>query len=348
MTGSSSRERLRSGSGVLWWKRLLLLTASIFTALFVIDTLIWAFDLDWRLFTRVFPRVAHEQAVHEPSPDPRLLYRLKPSSRAFYKGQYGPYWVSVNSLGFRGPERKALKPPGVFRILCLGGSNVYGQFLNDDSTWPAQLEKRLNATSPGRYEVWNLGVCGYNGYQMAVQGADAVAKYQPDLVIFALSNWGTRLFYIGTNNFEKYFDGDPLLWQDFLASETKERPGWDFEVKRFILSHSALARLVEFTNYSLRTKERGRDYYFYHHIEAGRQFLSSMKDRVHVAVFLCPAVRPNQYEPYFRGINVPVFKLDPKDKNPISSLLHPPAESFAYYAESLETWLHALQLLPPR
>src|SRR5436190_20413136 len=51
-------------------------------------------------------------------PHKRLRYGLVPNL-----DYYG--WFRINSMGFRGREVSASKPPGTFRIVCLGGSTTF-------------------------------------------------------------------------------------------------------------------------------------------------------------------------------------------------------------------------------
>lgn len=69
------------------------------------------------------------------------------------------YRVTINSLGYRGREVEAAKAPGVTRVLCLGDSFTYGDYVDDDETFPSSLqalfdEKRMPV------EVVNGGVGG--------------------------------------------------------------------------------------------------------------------------------------------------------------------------------------------
>ena len=153
-----------------------------------------------------------------PDPNPELIYRPRPNSvETNDEAAYGEISVHINGLGFRGKDRSVSKPEGVFRILCLGGSNVFGYELNDDQTWPHLLEQQLNRRNPGRFEVWNLGVGGYNGQQMAVTGKEACEKYDPDLLILALSNAGATLFPLN-DTVTEIFRKAPQYW-DFLIPQ---------------------------------------------------------------------------------------------------------------------------------
>ncbi len=70
--------------------------------------------------------------------------------------------VRINSLGFRGPELLSPKPENGFRVWCVGGSTTFDVFApDDDHTWPAQLQSRLQNARPDRtIEVINAGIPG--------------------------------------------------------------------------------------------------------------------------------------------------------------------------------------------
>ncbi|WP_162798639.1 hypothetical protein [Sulfitobacter sp. SK012] len=52
--------------------------------------------------------------------------------------------VSINSIGFRGPELQNPKPPGRVRVAVLGTSTVLGLALEQDQTLPALIVERLS------------------------------------------------------------------------------------------------------------------------------------------------------------------------------------------------------------
>ncbi|HOX23478.1 MAG TPA: hypothetical protein PLL10_08445, partial [Elusimicrobiales bacterium] len=115
--------------------------------------------LDYRLLQPLLYYQPSESEVLEVSPNPERLQQLKPNVRSVTTEYKRP--VSVNSLGFRGPERSAKKPDGMKRIVCLGGSSVYGWGVGDTETFPFYLEETLNRYYKGRFEVWNGGLCSY-------------------------------------------------------------------------------------------------------------------------------------------------------------------------------------------
>jgi len=326
------------------------LLAATILALIIAESLVRILAPEWRVLTRALPTMDQELATHEPDPDPRLLARLKPSSVGDYRQDFGPFRVTVNSLGFRGPERTRQKPPGTFRIVCIGGSNVYGAGLNDDQTWPAQLEQRLNREGPVPYEVFNLGVSGYNALQMTVSARQAIEKFNPDLVLFAFSNVGPRFFLKDTPDVAGYFDRDPTLWLEILPPELIAHPTWMSQsAKLALLTHFHLYR---FWLVSLMARHQNQQpmitaglspYY----LETTRQFLSTMPARVPIAVFICPAVNPpDMFERFYAGLNLPVFVLRADDLHEEYRRFHPPAHVTAWYAENLATWLKEKNLLP--
>jgi lysophospholipase L1-like esterase len=114
-------------------------------------------------------------------PHPYLAYAPKPSFR--FRGPKQS--IDHNALGFRGPEIEREKPPGTFRIACLGGSSTYGHGPSSNATtWPVRLEHHLRERYPGRsIEVVNGGCQGYSTFESVQNLAHRVLPLSPDLVI---------------------------------------------------------------------------------------------------------------------------------------------------------------------
>lgn len=93
--------------------------------------------------------------------------------------------VTIDSLGLRDIERRVERPPGVYRILVLGDSFIEGQQVPGDSTITRQLERILNASGAGRFEVWNGGVAGYDTGQELLYLRHTAARFRPDLIVLA-------------------------------------------------------------------------------------------------------------------------------------------------------------------
>ncbi len=106
---------------------------------------------------------------------------LKPGFRL----RSGVFRQSVNALGLRGPEITREKPTGVTRIAILGGSSVFGYFVNDGEEAAQVLETNLNSKSSG-VEVLNAGVPGYNLFQTHDRFRERISPLEPDIVILYL------------------------------------------------------------------------------------------------------------------------------------------------------------------
>jgi len=97
-----------------------------------------------------------------------------------------PYRVSVNDLGFRGPETPLVKPAGTYRVLCLGDSYTFGAYVNDEQTWPSQLETRLREEVDSRpIDVINAGISGFTIVDELAFLQEHGLDLEPDAVIVA-------------------------------------------------------------------------------------------------------------------------------------------------------------------
>lgn len=113
--------------------------------------------------------------------DPVLGIRLNPN----YDGWFAGVPVRINALGFRdNRDYTVAKPPNTTRILVLGDSVTFGHGTLYETSYPYLLEQRLKAWRPAtNWQVWNLGVPGYNTGQELSLLNQVGPSYQPDLVI---------------------------------------------------------------------------------------------------------------------------------------------------------------------
>lgn len=75
------------------------------------------------------------------------------------------------------------KPPGTFRIFCMGGSTTYGHPYRDPVSFPGWLRELLSAAAPTqRWEVINCGGISYASYREAAL-MEELAQYEPDLFV---------------------------------------------------------------------------------------------------------------------------------------------------------------------
>ncbi len=114
-------------------------------------------------------------------PDPDLFWRLKRN--------YHNDFISVDSLGFAGPE-VGEKRPNEYRILFLGDSTPLGIGLNkSDESFVRQLESLLGTRLPDRrINVVNASVAGYTSWQCRKQLELIGTRLQPDLVLTYFGN----------------------------------------------------------------------------------------------------------------------------------------------------------------
>jgi hypothetical protein len=104
---------------------------------------------------------------------------------AGYDGWFAGVPVKVNDLGFRDPREYPLaKPDKTFRILVLGDSVTFGHGAVYETTYPYLLEQRLKAwRADVNWQVWNLGVPGYNTADELAYLEEVGARFNPDLVV---------------------------------------------------------------------------------------------------------------------------------------------------------------------
>lgn len=91
--------------------------------------------------------------------------------------------ISVNSLGFRGPEIAMPKPAGTVRIAFLGASTTWSSEVSgNDFVWPHLVAASLSKTFPGtRFDYVNGGVSGYTIQLIQKNLQYRVAPLQPDV-----------------------------------------------------------------------------------------------------------------------------------------------------------------------
>jgi lysophospholipase L1-like esterase len=111
------------------------------------------------------------------------LYTLRPS----YRSSDGK--TRHNSRGCRAEEFRVPKPPGVYRIIALGGSTTYSTSVRDNGdVFTYRLQALLNAPTSRlakaqSFEVINCGMPGFTSAETLVRYIFVVSEHQPDLLI---------------------------------------------------------------------------------------------------------------------------------------------------------------------
>ena len=97
-----------------------------------------------------------------------------------------PFAVQIDSLGYRGSDFPKGKTSGELRILMVGDSFTFGDFVDDDETLPAQVERQLSARCARPAIVINAGVGG-STITTAIQMVKRAWVTRPDIVVLTFS-----------------------------------------------------------------------------------------------------------------------------------------------------------------
>ena len=153
--------------------------------------------------------------------------------------------IKINSQGFRGEEFSLAKPPGTFRIVCLGASTTFSaEVSSNDAVWTHRLQEKLRTAYPGRrIEVINASVGGYVADDNLKNLRYRVLPLNPDLVI-----------YYEANN-EIVRDTRELAIREGLISQDGQRqPRWSVA-----LSKASLLFDLAYKNLAILARSRDTD-----------------------------------------------------------------------------------------
>lgn len=147
--------------------------------------------------------------------------------------------IRINSLGFRGDEFTRAKPPGTFRIVCLGASTTFSaEVSSNQATWPHRLQEKLREAYPGRkIEVINAAVGGYVADDNLRNLTHRILPLDPDLVI-----------YYEANNEIVRDTRELAIRERLIAADGSRQPAWTLALSRvslmFDLAYKNLAILA--------------------------------------------------------------------------------------------------------
>lgn len=131
------------------------------------------------LFLRLFAPVGFSTQV-DYLPDPHVAFRLEPS-RTYRLPEGGV--CTINALGYRGPEVAVPKPPGVFRIVALGGSSTFCYLTDDARIWVRGLERELRGGAGPAIELVNVAAPGYSSFESKILYQYKLRDLEPDAAI---------------------------------------------------------------------------------------------------------------------------------------------------------------------
>lgn len=106
------------------------------------------------------------------------------------------------------------KPPGLVRIILLGGSSAAGATATgNDKTIPARLEALLNEGGGARYQVLNFGMGGNYSYGELTRVITEVAYLDPDFVVFI--DGFNDAHYANLEHVRSELDAPMMNWADY-------------------------------------------------------------------------------------------------------------------------------------
>lgn len=301
------------------------------------------------------PRNVGQQAwaglLHRPASIEGLDYELAPNADLVHREAR----VRTNSLGMRAPEPDPVRVAGSLRIGVLGDSVAFGFGVEDDQTWSAHLQRRLESALPGRrVEVLNCAVSGYGTREERLALEHKLLPLQPDLVVVG------------------YFLNDPE-WEPVQQLRNHfHAPEW--------WQHSEILRRIAYARRKSRIEELGGgDLLRCYHNTAGEPWRDTVAELqriqavcaergVPVVLVLTPLLAPLEDWPSYayadlhaqvmqqaRALGFAAFDatkpLAASGKSPASLRLdesHPTAEGHAIIAEGLGGWLLSQGVLAPR
>lgn len=112
-------------------------------------------------------------------------HRLRPLQTFRWGGDDGSPLreITTNSFGLRGPEPVVPKPPGVYRIVCLGDERLAELDVPESETFCQRLGRLLEPHTRLEVEVINAGVPGYCPLLSYLQVRRELLALDPDLLL---------------------------------------------------------------------------------------------------------------------------------------------------------------------
>lgn len=112
------------------------------------------------------------------------LRRIRPNSVFKHTSIDGKWRFKTNAQGFRNVEDFTYeKPSDVVRVLCLGDSQTQGYECDQESTYAAIIERRLERAG-WNAQVINAGVSGFSTAECLLFLENEGIRYEPDFVVY--------------------------------------------------------------------------------------------------------------------------------------------------------------------
>src|SRR5262245_15153417 len=173
-------------------QRVLLIAFGLFAGLAAGEVLFRIVPFERIMYERRYGHFRRNQVACFHEYDPVLPFRNRRSTSFPGDG------VEINSLGIRGPEIHDPKPPGLWRVICLGDSCTFGPA----HPYPQVLQSMLDERAPGAFEIINAGVIGYTSLHGLKWLERDLARLHPDVVTL----------YFGWNDMWREKDSAVRAW----------------------------------------------------------------------------------------------------------------------------------------
>lgn len=126
----------------------------------------------------------------QPSSLDGVAYELRPNVQSCFKGTR----FTTNAFGMRDRNYEIRKAENTFRIAVIGSSWAMGSEVDDQDSYPEQLERKLNAENPAQtVEVLNFGVEDHGLCDMVGMLKGRALAFSPDVVVIELTKHTTRI-----------------------------------------------------------------------------------------------------------------------------------------------------------
>jgi hypothetical protein len=356
--------------------KILLVACGTVVALLSSELLLRAFNVDFHLLRKTLYYQNWSFPLHRTSSDAQRLFELVPNvsvqgmtdawthpKETKYRNRIN---VSINVLGFRGKNFEPVKKAGVFRIVVFGGSNTFGPSVNDEDTYPAQMQKIFDKKYPGKVEVWNAGISAYVMSQDVAYAETVIKKFDPDLLILQDTNRTRRAFYghvtdrelreLFGKNSELFMENMPFWGRSDIPVKEKMcwLPAWIDEKTHYSLAQaSALYRTIHVSLYAYHgvlsdhPADPEQSKYAIFGLRNAQMindrklnlFAERHKDKKIILFFITESdheTGPRGGEMRDRVVD---FVLNAKDKPPEYQELHPPSYVYAWYAREFCNFL---------
>lgn len=233
------------------------------------------------------------------------------------------YSIKINQAGLRGEE---LSSENKRRILCLGDSDTFGQGVNNDETYPANLQKLLNGKEKNSFEIINAGVGGWSTAQELIFLKRRLKELSPEILVIQLNGNDHSI----PSQLSWRLPGEYIIYKSYLSIFLRslvsslynryisEKEDWSFSIRK-------LREMINLLNRYVNTD--GMRVVFFSPFELPEEFLDVIREEAlnntMVNLIDCPGI-VNE-----RKYSIPVDE-------------HPTPEGQAILAGKLEEYLEII------